>query len=42
MQKSDWINKWNQSSVLENHNFCKNKLKYQNLSYERAYEKAEL
>ena len=42
MQKLDCIKKWNQLSVLENHDFCKNKLKSQNLSYERAYEKAEL
>ena len=28
--------------VLKNHDVCKNKLKYQNISYERAYEKAEL
>ena len=27
--------------VLENHNFCKNKLKYQSISYEIACEKAE-
>ena len=28
--------------VLKNHDVCKNKLKYQNISYERANEKAEL
>ena len=28
--------------VLENHDACKNKLKSQNMSYEKAYEKAEL
>ena len=28
--------------VLKNHDVCKNELKYQNLSYERAYKKAEL
>ena len=28
--------------VLKNHDICKNKLKYQNISYERANEKAEL
>ena len=28
--------------VLDNHNVYKNKLKYQNMSFERAYKKAEL
>ena len=28
--------------VLENHDACKNKLKSQNISYEKAYEKAEM
>ena len=28
--------------VLENHDFCKNELKYQSISYERACEKADL
>ena len=28
--------------VLENYDACKNKLKYKNISYEKAYEKAEL
>ena len=27
---------------LKNHDFCKTKLKYQKISYERAYNKAEL
>ena len=28
--------------VLENHDFCKNRLKYQSISYKRACEKADL
>ena len=28
--------------VLENHDICKEKLKYQNISHVRAYEKVEL
>ena len=27
--------------VLENHGICKNRLKYQNMSYEIAYKKAD-
>ena len=28
--------------VLENHGICKNRLKYQNINYERAYLKSRL
>ena len=35
-----WLQK-GQLFVLENHDVCKIKLKYQNISYERAYEKAD-